>query len=373
MKSGHARNIENPGKIFTLGNYIFVNDINKGIHIINNTDPSKPKPVSFIEIPGNIDVAVQNNTLYADSYSDLVAFDMTTVTNISAKKIIPDVFPDRRFFYAYNSTSNPDSLKILVDYIIKDTIINCNTYNTYYNCRNCAFEDARQFAMSNAAGSGKSSGKGGSMARFALMNNHLYAVTMSDLNVFNLSQPLDPSLVNKQNIGWNIETIFPFMNKLFIGSTTGMFVYDAVNPSAPILSGQFSHVRSCDPVIADEKYAYVTLRTGTACAGAVNQLDILNIQNSTPSLVRTYPLTNPHGLSKEGEILFVCDGTDGAKVYDVSDVTRLKLIKHIKDIDTYDVITNNTIALIIAKDGLYQFDFSDVQNIRFLSKISTGN
>ena len=53
------------------------------------------------------------------------------------------------------------------------------------------------------------------------------------------------------------------MNRLFIGSQTGMFIYNLSNPDNPVQDGQFNHVRSCDPVIADEKYAYVTLRSGS--------------------------------------------------------------------------------------------------------------
>jgi len=371
MKSGKAREIENPGKIFTIGHYIFVNEINRGVHVIDNADPSHPKKISFINIPGNEDLAVQNNTLYADSYSDLVALDITSVTNISAKKFIPNVFQDRNYFYAYNSSNHPDSVRIIVDYLVKDTVMDCDSYDRFYNCRNCAFADARQFAQASSAP--KPVGKGGSMARFALLKNHLYTVTRSDLSVFGLSQPLDPQLMNTQKIGsWNIETIFPFQNKLFIGSTTGMFIFDVTNPSAPAPAGQFSHIRRCDPVIADEKHAFVTLRTGNLCVGNTNQLDILNIQNSIPVLIKSYPLTNPHGLSKEGNILFVCDGPDGIKVYDASNVQELKLLSHIQHIDSYDVITNGTIALVVGKEGLYQFQFADPRQIRLLSQIKTG-
>ncbi|HUR12281.1 MAG TPA: hypothetical protein VM012_12975, partial [Flavitalea sp.] len=88
MKSGASREIENPGKIFTIGKYIFVNEINRGIHIIDNTDPMHPVNKSFINIPGNADLAVHNTTLYADSYSDLVSFDISLAENITAKNFV---------------------------------------------------------------------------------------------------------------------------------------------------------------------------------------------------------------------------------------------------------------------------------------------
>jgi hypothetical protein len=87
-------------------------------------------------------------------------------------------------------------------------------------------------------------------------------------------------------------------------------------------------------------------------------------------LVKTYGLTNPHGLSKDGDLLFVCDGSDGLKVYNASNVLSLQLLDHVKNIETYDVIAWNNRALVVAKDGLYQFDYSDPNNIKLLSKIS---
>src|SRR5687767_11415565 len=48
MKSSPARALTNPGKIYIYGNYIFLNEPNEGIHIIDNTQPSAPKNISFI-------------------------------------------------------------------------------------------------------------------------------------------------------------------------------------------------------------------------------------------------------------------------------------------------------------------------------------
>jgi hypothetical protein len=172
------------------------------------------------------------------------------------------------------------------------------------------------------------------------------------------------------NVGsWNVETIFPFKDKLFIGSQNGMFVYNISNVDNPSLAGQFSHVQSCDPVIADDEYAYVTLRSGSACQGFSNQLEILKLNNITdPQLLKVYPFTNPHGLSKDGNLLFICDGSDGLKIYDAADVNNLKLIKQFSNIETYDVITYNHLAVVVAKDGLYQYDYGDVNNIHLISK-----
>jgi hypothetical protein len=86
-------------------------------------------------------------------------------------------------------------------------------------------------------------------------------------------------------------------------------------------------------------------------------------------LVKKFDMTNPHGLSKDGNLLFICDGKDGLKVFDATDVSNLLLIKQFKDFETYDVIAYNGLAMVVAADGLYQFNYSDVHDITQLSKI----
>lgn len=373
MKSNPAQAIKTPGKIYIYGNYIFLNESNEGIHIIDNSQPSAPRNLAFITIPGNIDMAVKGNILYADSYSDLVAFDISNPTAVTAKKFINNAFPYRNNYYLYADTNttnvNPDSVKVIVGWNTRDTLVSCNN-NGYqaYDYSGLAATSAGGYSTQKAA----NSGQGGSMARFTLMNDYLYTVSTRELFAFDVSVPQNPKFINKSVVDFaNIETIYPFKNKLFIGSTTGMYIYDVSNPGTPVKQSQFSHLRSCDPVIADNDNAYVTLRTGSSCGGSVNELDVLNIADVTnPTLIKTYNLSNPFGLSKEGNVLFICDGKEGIKVYDASDVNYLKLIKQINGIEPYDVIAWKNKALVTAKDGLYQFDYADANNIRLLSKIS---
>lgn len=80
-------------------------------------------------------------------------------------------------------------------------------------------------------------------------------------------------------------------------------------------------------------------------------------------------MKNPHGLSKDANLLFICDGDAGLKLYNAANVMNLQLIKEFSDIDTYDVIAMNKIALVVAKDGLYQYDYSNPADIHLLSKI----
>jgi hypothetical protein len=363
IKSNPPKQVKKPGKIYIYGNYIFLNELNEGIHVIDNSQPASPKNIAFINIPGNIDLAVLGNTLYADSYSDLAALDISNPLKVTAKKFLDNIYPLQNGYYMNYRSNNPDSIKVITAWLTRDTTISCEQYN--YLQRNYFLTSDRSASQSLATGAG------GSMARFAILNNYLYTVSRNDLSVFDISTPQDPSFASKKSLdNWTIETIYPFKNKLFIGSATGMYIYDVSSPGSPVKQAQFTHARSCDPVIADDNYAWVTLRSGTSCAGNSNQLDVINIGSITnPFLIKSYNLTNPYGLSKDGNLLFVCDGKDGLKVYDATDPANLKLIKRITDMETYDVIALNNRALVVAKEALYQFDYSRVNDIRLLSKI----
>lgn len=368
IKSNQPQEIERPGKLFIKGDYIFLNELDKGIHIINNIDPSNPKNVAFIDIPGNMELAVKGNILYADLYTDLVAIDISNPLQISVKSIVDNAFPERIYINGFAA----DPTQVIVDWVERDTTvsIDCKSaQNSYwYSCPNCMVMDLANSAAS-AQKSASPFGMGGSMARFTIVNSHLYTVGSSSLDVYSITNPNKPTFTSKVQLGWGIETIYPFKNKLFIGSNTGMFIFDISNPAQPSKQGVFSHVRTCDPVIAEDNYAYVTLRTGTGCPGSTNQLDVLNISDlSNPILLKSYSMTNPHGLSKDGNILFICDGQEGLKVYDATSATSVYQIKHITGLDTYDVIAWNGVAIVSAKDGLYQYDYSDVANIKLLSK-----
>ena len=372
IRSNAPRNIEHPGKIYVRGNFIFLNETDRGIHVIDNTNPSNPVNKAFIDIPGNMDLAVKGNVLYADLYTDMVAMDITDPMNVRVTKILEGVFP----FRSWGSFS-ADQTKIITDWVQRDTAVtqDCNGGNVW------PMQDSRVFmsfsasqSSSGAAVSVSPFGVGGSMTRFAIVNNRLYTVGNNDLSVFNIANANEPSFTNKNNIGWNIETIYPFKNNLFIGSATGMFVYSINSPDNPVKTGQFSHVLSCDPVIADDNHAYVTLRSGTACRGGVNQLDVLKLSTMLdPVLLKSYPLTNPHGLSKDGDLLFVCDGRDGLKVYNASNPSNLQLRSTVTGLDTYDAIALGGVLLVVAKDGLYQYNYANPANLQLLSKITIQN
>jgi len=211
-------------------------------------------------------------------------------------------------------------------------------------------------------------GVGGSLARFAVVENHLYLVNPSVLKLYDITNPANPTYVKTSSYIPNAETIFVRDNNtLFIGSQDGMYIYDISIPGTLAKVSLYTHIRSCDPVVADDNYAYVTLRVDNACNAGVNVLEVVDISNiAFPYLQQSYSMFNPKGLGIDGDKLYVCD--DGLKLMDKSDVNDIKLIKAF-DIPANDVIAYNDTVLVIVSDGLYQYAYNGT-NLNLLSKIA---
>src|SRR5687767_14036838 len=105
-------------------------------------------------------------------------------------------------------------------------------------------------------GATSSTGKGGSLARFTIAGNYLYLADWSSLKLFDISIPQQPVQKPTVNVGFGIETIFPYKDKLFIGAMQGMYIYSIANPATPVKQASVQHLRSCDPVVANDSIAY---------------------------------------------------------------------------------------------------------------------
>ena len=216
---------------------------------------------------------------------------------------------------------------------------------------------------------GGTTGQGGSLARFKIVEDYLYAVDSHNINVFNISDMDNPQALEDVYAGFDIETIFYNGSYLFLGSMRGMYIYDITDPAAPSKVSEFEHGTACDPVVVDGDYAYVTLRGGNMCGATESGLFIVDISDiSNPELAVQYPMDGPYGLGIREEKLFVCDGTSGLKVYDKTDINDLKELNHFEDIVTFDVIPLENHLIMVGDGILYQYEYLD-GGIKLISQI----
>ena len=377
VKVTESRTLEVPGKIYFKDNLLFVNEVFEGVHILDMTNPANPENLGFIEIPGNVDIAIKNNTLYADSYIDLVAIDISDIDNPKEVNRVEDVFPYTlpKYDENYRLADIDEEKGVVIDWEITRVRqkMEYHYYPVYFfsNRDNLFMSD-----MANGGGSvpqGSTFGVGGSMARFGLYNTYLYTVDRAMLHIFDINNDQQPKEIGQQNVGWDVETMFIYDDHMFFGMQSGMRVFSLEVPTVPKYLSSFWHTTSCDPVVVADGYAYITLRGGNTCGGAVNRLDVLQLSDDyvNNTLIASYPMEGPYGLGIDDEILFVCDGEAGLKVYDASDKIHISenQIATFPNINAYDVIPLNDYLFMIGEDGFYLYDYSDLQDIQQISFI----
>jgi hypothetical protein len=66
-----------------------VNEVNKGIHVFDNTAPDNPKAIGFVQLLGNTDMAIRNDVLYADYMGNLVALQVHDFENLTSVGTLP--------------------------------------------------------------------------------------------------------------------------------------------------------------------------------------------------------------------------------------------------------------------------------------------
>lgn len=389
ITTGSPRPIKEPGKIFVKNEHLLINERNKGIHVVDNSDPKDPKRVSFISIPGNIDLSMQGDVLYADSYMDLVVLDLSHPTNPQTITRLKEVFPYDPYQYTpYEGryVKNVDSSKgVVVDWQLKTVkaerpcgeqrIAGRRQQQRFFHTQNTASNGSGSSNVSYSSSSGSSVkstiSKSGSMSRFATTaSEHLYTVKGEELGVFDINDPRNPSHLTDRTIGPNIETIFAYKENLFIGANDGMHIFDISDPSSPSFTSTYEHVRQCDPVVVQKERAYLTIRSNGPCGGWQNELRVIDVSDpSSPYEEATYEMEAPHGLDIRDTSLYVCNGDAGLKAFDASETPDLVERSSITAMHGYDVIALPKKLIVTGEDGIFQYDRS--QGLDQLQRLSS--
>lgn len=363
--------VVHPGKIYFKDHYMYINEHRKGIHVVDLTDPSDPSPKVFITVPGNVDMAIRNDILFADSYTDLMMIDISDPVHPEKIKRLEALFEYviPPYDNAYPLDEIDEEKGVVTGYEIKEITREVNhhpyPYPVYYDgWRN---KTDLLTSVSSPGGSENSYGTGGSMARFITYDDYLYALESTyKLQSINISDADHPVVENEQYLWGNVETIFIAEKYMYVGTSNGMHILSLQEPSVPTKISTYQHMTACDPVVVEGNRAYVTLRAGNRCGGDQNLLEVIDISNKyNPLKLASFGMTEPYGLGIDNGTLFVCEGDHGLKVYDVTDPMHITAnkIAEFNNIHAYDVIPMGEFLFMTGDDGFYIYDYSNLQNI----------
>lgn len=365
------RAIEQQGTIYLKDQYLFIVEPEKGIHFIDNSNPSSPVKLGFLNVLGCSNMSIKGSYLYVNSIIDLVVIDISTITAPTVVNRLEDVFP--QVLPPTNNTLGAIAIDknqgVVVGWEVKTVKEQVHSTPVWNNCPTCETltNNGNQTTYQSSTTS-----ISGSITKFALLSDRLYIVDAFRLIPVNISTPTQPFAATPIDLERTVETLFIAGDHLFMGTTTGMLIFATDNPDLPVQISAVNHVTACDPVVVSGNFAYVTTRMGTTCAGTINQLDVIDITDLfNPQTVATYPLVNPHGLGIDGDRLFICDGNAGLKVFDATTPANCgnQLIQQFSTIQATDVIPYNNTAIVIGENGLYQYDYSNPSSFQLLSTI----
>jgi hypothetical protein len=365
--------IINPGKIYIAEEIILIGEEEKGIHVIDNSNSSSPETVNFINVPGNREFFVKGNYLYAESYYDVVKLDISDPLNVTLEGRAENVFTNE-----LTNAAGETLLGFTYEQVTKEVNQNSNLYKEI-STGDWVYLDFAQNIIPRSAVpasfAGNSNQSSGTINRVTYSDGHVYILGRSDLNIIRDDAAFE--VVNHQaSIGVEMETIFPYQNKLFIGSRSSMEIYDASNPSNPSRQYYFNHATSCDPVLPTGNAVYVSLRTGdfSECPGNTNALIVLDIENlQNPNQVDEIEMRSPYGMAAIGNLLFVGEGANGMTIFDATNPLDLKEIKHDSNIEAYDILEHPTrthLILIAGTTGLEQYILDASLNFQLESRIN---
>ncbi len=206
----------------------------------------------------------------------------------------------------------------------------------------------------------------GSTSRFAINGNYMYALEISRLKIFDISDLSNPNLKREISIDAYLETIFSHKNKLYIGAREGIFVVNIDDPVKAFLEHTIRHWIARDPVIVREPYIYST--THNAFSGVFNVYKQTDRNNFIT--VFSDVLSQPLGLDAAKKHLYICDIQDGMVVYNIENPENpLKLNAFPEFVKPLDVIVIGEAMLVAAEKLFYLADLTNESKPRIIKVI----
>ena len=361
------KQLESANKIYLSNNLILISERMKGIHVFDNSDPKNPVAINFLNIPGNNEMFVEGNFIYADSYYDMLKVDISSPLQAEVVS---------RLEQAFTSNIINDAGEILVGFneeiVTEELSCDANIQTdsrVYLDWKRDRIDDS---AIPTAFVS-NSNGTLGTANRIAKVEDLIFIIDNTNIYTFQDNVKITEAAPSKA-LGSALETIYPAHDYLYIGSNNGMSIYKINSDNRSSFIGSFRHATGCDPVLpVDQNVAYVTLRSGDDCPGVENNISIVNISNPhDPTLIQVLTMDSPYGMTMHNDKLYVGEGVNGFKIFDASKRDEIKLIETNRSIETYDIIVHpidNNILLFANPNGISQYA-TQGQEYNLLSSIT---
>lgn len=81
-------------KIYVKDKLIFAIEQGEGVHIIDNSDATKPQKIRFLRIFGCNDIAIKGSTMYADNFTDLIVIDFSKLDSPKVVNRVKNLYPN---------------------------------------------------------------------------------------------------------------------------------------------------------------------------------------------------------------------------------------------------------------------------------------
>ncbi|MFY0592223.1 hypothetical protein [Roseivirga sp.] len=230
-------------------------------------------------------------------------------------------------------------------------------------------EDSSDFSP-NLSGTGV----GGSLAKFTISNNQVIVLNGSEVKQFDILSSGELSEKNTLQIFRQLETIFPYEDKILIGSSNAVYFLGFDSEGLLSVLSTYDHLTACDPVVASNGIAFSTLKVTDCRAGSEDLLEAIDISDiANPRVLRVYDTQSPFGLAIRGSFLFVCE-KGGLTMYSFNsegNLTEMDFLT-IDGAIPLDIIVNGGYLIVRTSEGIYNVSYSDTSLTGVLGSFTTN-
>lgn len=234
---------------------------------------------------------------------------------------------------------------------------------------------------------------GSSTSKFKIYNNRLYSIKDNFLKVYDISdadniQPLSWTYLNSP-----ITSMFVYDEKLIAATNSGLKIFSIKDDMIEFLKNSDTFI-PCQRFFVEDTLLYVLNNLDT-CKDYLydmysydpyyyeevdrfkedptnnmildNGIEVYDVSDfSSPKLLTKISSYNPIALSVKDDLLYVCEGKYGLKVYDINrSENNISLSRNniYRDAKCSDLITSSGYLYTITADNLGIYDYNQLDNI----------